>query len=81
MYTITIHTTDMKSNVICESIEACVQEWKKHRDDPYLSIGSSSMRGKCGDVHQDGKKVAEVSYNGKVWGPAGYPEKLIENHA
>jgi len=37
-------------------------------------LGGGNMDARCGEVHDRyGRHVANVSYNGRVWTPGGYP--------
>lgn len=38
------------------------RNWIENND-----LGASELRGNSGDIHHLGKKVAQVSYNGKLW--------------
>lgn len=41
----------------------------------HTGVGGSQCRRGFGDVSDEtGKIVAHVSYNGRVWGPGGYPK-------
>jgi hypothetical protein len=40
-------------------------------------LGSGNLAGDCGDVVGNGKKIARVSYNGRVWEPGDWPTKEI----
>ena len=36
-------------------------------------LGAGNMAGRCGEVTADGRVVARVSYNGRVWTPEEWP--------
>jgi len=65
MLTITIHTTEANFKQEVESVAAASAAWRKHRD--HYFIGSRDMRGNCGILEKDGKKIGHVSYNGRAW--------------
>ena len=65
MLTINIHTTFGGKRVPCKSVNDCVLAWESFRD--AHGVGASDMRSGCGIVSKNGKRVAKVSYNGRVW--------------
>ena len=38
-------------------------------------LGCGNMAGHCGEVTVDGRVVAKVSYNGRVWTPEPWPDQ------
>lgn len=63
-----------KQSVFCESLETARDEFNKFiRQQERQGFGSSNLQRYAGDIRVDGKKVAHVSYNGRMWTPEKWP--------
>lgn len=51
------------------SFEDAASTWSRIRNES--GIGASGMLGGCGEVVEDGKVVARISYNGRIWDAEG----------
>lgn len=64
--TITFQALGCKKQVVhVDNYKEASQAMRGFLDANYL--GASELRGTCGDINVDGKKVGHVSYNGRVW--------------
>lgn len=65
MFTLIIHVVGAKDFVDVKTIEEAKEAWVAFRIESLC--GASDMRGKCGDVYdEDGNKVAQIMYNGRI---------------
>lgn len=61
-----------KQSIFVESLVAASDTFQKfiHAN----NLGSSGLQRYAGDVRVDGKKVAHISYNGRMWTPEKWPK-------
>lgn len=61
-----------KESVFVESLEVASDTFQKFIK--ANAFGSSDLQRYAGDVRVDGKKVASISYNGRMWTPEKWPD-------
>jgi hypothetical protein len=66
-----LRLTDRKS-VYCETLESARNEFQKFIHEN--GLGYSQLSRYAGNVRIDGKKVASISYNGRIWTPEKWPK-------
>jgi hypothetical protein len=60
-----------RQDIECIALEGCARVMRGWVE--YNGLGSGNMAAHCGEVTQNGRVIAVVSYNGRVWTPDEYP--------
>ena len=60
--------------VECDTLKECSAALVAWRD--RNGLGSGNMARDCGNVKRDGKVIARVSYNGRIWTPHDFGHPL-----
>ena len=75
-YRLTLGSEDLPNReVACATLAEASLELRNFVE--YYGLGASQLSKECGTVKDmTGGVVAHVSYNGRLWGPKGWPEEL-----
>ena len=63
-----------KVKAVVSSLVEAREEFLNYRDgepENYDILGASEMHRHCGEVWEDGRQIARISYNGRIWTPEG----------
>jgi hypothetical protein len=89
-YKVNMYFRGAKAHGYYSTMRELLEAWNLYRDGDNkigMWFGASDMLKGCGDIYCKGKKVAYVSYNGRLWLPDpkaehGYsPYNLVEGRA